>query len=195
MLRIGLTGGIGAGKSTVAKIFESLGFPVFYSDAEAKSIVTSNIEVKNKIKALFGEQAYENDVYNRSFIAHEVFQNDSLLEDLNRIIHPAVRQAFDDFCMKQNGPFVLNEAAILFETGAYQTFDYNLLVCSPIELRMKRLMIRDNSSEAEIKARMDKQWPDEKKRKMADFIIENNENDSILVQVTEVIKLLNSRHQ
>lgn len=190
MLTIGLTGGIGSGKTTVAKIFESRGYPVFYSDDIAKAIVVENQLVKEQIIDLLGPEAYANGKYNRVFVGEKVFSNNELLSKLNQIIHPAVRQAFKTYAIQQSQPFVLNEAAILFETGAYTSFDKTILVCSPQELRIKRLLERDKASIDEIQARMDKQWSDSQKRELASFVIENDEKQSLLHQVDEIIKAL-----
>lgn len=190
MFRIGLTGGIGSGKSTIAKILESKGFPVFYSDEEAKSIVHSDLEVKQEIISLLGEQSYIHDVYNREYIASKVFNDKNLLESLNMIIHPAVRDAFERFSKNRKESLVFNEAAILIETGSYTSFDYTILVCSPVELRLERIMSRDKATKQEVEARMRKQWDDDKKRALANFVIENNEEDSILFQVDKVIQKL-----
>lgn len=192
MFRIGLTGGIGSGKSTIAKILESKRFPVFYSDKEAKSVVHSDVAVKQQIIHLLGKQAYINGVYNREYIASKVFKDKNLLESLNMIIHPAVREAFELFSKNQKESLVFNEAAILFETGSYTSFDYTILICSPIELRLERIMSRDKVTKEEVEARMSKQWDDNKKRALADFTIENNEKESILFQVDQVVQKLTS---
>ncbi len=188
MLRIGLTGGIGSGKSLVAKILETKHIPVFYSDDEAKSIVNTNVKVKSEIIALLGPEAYTETGYNRNYVAQRVFQSPEELAKLNQIIHPAVRQAFDQFVVSSKVPYVFNEAAILFETGAYKTFDFMVLVCSPEKLRLERLLNRDKTSTEEIKLRMEKQWSDDEKRPLADFVIENNEKDSLLEQIDDLLK-------
>lgn len=189
MVRIGLTGGIGAGKSTVAKILQARSYPVFYSDLAAKILVENDWDIQLKIKSIFGERAYLNGEYNREYIAELAFENQDLLNQLNQIIHPAVREAFDRFVAEQKpNQLVFNEAAILFETGAFSSFDFTILVCAPEELKIERLQQRDKSSISAIKARMRKQWSDEKKRPLADFVIENNEKDSVLLQVDEMLK-------
>lgn len=187
---IGLTGGIGAGKSLISKILESLSFPVFNSDLEAKLLVENNLEIKSKIKELLGDKAYTHKGYNRPYVANIVFQNVEKLELLNSIIHPAVRRSFQEFAQKSDSKLIFNEAAILFETGAFKTFDKTILVCANEELRIKRIVKRDNTSVEEVKSRLAKQWPDAKKRPLADFIIENNETESVLLQLNEIIDLL-----
>lgn len=193
MLQIGLTGGIGSGKSLVAKIVQTLSFPVFYSDAEAKKIVNENSSVRGQIIQLLGQEAYAENGYNSVYVAQKVFGQPELLHQLNQIIHPAVRLAFQDFAAQQDAPFVFNEAAILFETGAYKTFDVMVLVCSPEELRLKRTQNRDQISAEAVKLRMSKQWTDDQKRPLADFVIENNEQDSLLVQIQEMLAFLKTR--
>ncbi|MDG1347312.1 MAG: dephospho-CoA kinase [Crocinitomicaceae bacterium] len=193
MLLIGITGGIGSGKSLVAKILETLKYPVFYSDSEAKNIVRSNDEVQNEIIRIFGPEAYLQGEYNRPFVAEKVFANQELLTQLNQLIHPAVRAAFDEFCDKSKAEIVFNEAAILFETGTYKSFDAVILVCSPEKLRVERLMKRDNASKEEIQARMNKQWSDDKKKKLTNLIIENDEKSSILEQIDEILTIIRPR--
>jgi dephospho-CoA kinase len=187
---IGITGGIGAGKSLISKILESLYYPVFNSDVEAKLLVENDSEIKTRIIALLGKEAYSLNGYNRPFVAGIVFSNDEKLKQLNAIIHPAVRNAFQEFVWNSDSDIVFNEAAILFETGAYKEFEKTILVCADEELRIKRIAKRDKASIEEIKARFAKQWPDERKRPLADFIIENNEKESVLVQLNEILEKL-----
>lgn len=170
---LGLTGGIGSGKTTVAGFFEALGIPVFIADFEAKKIMEENAEVKSKIIGLFGKEAYKNDFPDRKFIASKVFTDKSLLEQLNAIIHPAVANRFKKWKEIQKAPYVVYEAAILFEKGGYKNCDYNLLVTAPLEEKIRRLRERDRSSVEEIEARMNNQWTDNKKAELADFVIEN----------------------
>ncbi len=173
MLFIGLTGGIGSGKTTVGRLFTELGVPVYNSDREAKLLMEESGTVREAIKALLGEQAYEENKPNRPLIASRVFGNHDLLEKLNGIIHPAVRADFDSWAGRQRFPYVIQEAAILFENGSYTKFDKVILVCAPREVRIKRIEERDGSSRAEIEARMAHQWDDDRKRFLADFVIDN----------------------
>jgi dephospho-CoA kinase len=173
-IKIGLTGGIGSGKTTVAKIIEKLGFPVFYSDLVAKSLMTENDGVVQSVVKIFGEQAYVNGRLNKSFLAQLAFSNPRLLNALNEIIHPEVWNAYSAFCEdNKHKKLIFNEAAILFETGAYKRFDYNVLVTAPEEIRIRRVMERDRLSEVQVKARINNQWSDEKKIPLADFVIFN----------------------
>lgn len=190
MKKIGITGGIGSGKSIVGKILSTIGFPVFYSDLEAKQIMTRDKNVVSQIKRTFGEEAYVNDELNRNFLAEKIFNQPELKNKINAIVHPAVRKAFDDFAQNQQKSLVFNEAAILFETGGYKSFDATILVVADEDLRLKRVMNRDNAPQKAIEERMKNQWSDEKKKPMADFIIENNEDSLLVPQVEKIIELL-----
>lgn len=170
---LGLTGGIGSGKTTVAGFFKELGVPVFIADTEAKNIMEKDDRVKTEIITAFGEKAYKNDKPDRKFIASKVFNDKQSLEKLNAIIHPAVARHFELWKNEQQAAYVVYEAAILFEKGGYQKCDLNLLITAPKEEKLKRLQKRDNSSLEEIQVRMDNQWSDEKKKELADFVIEN----------------------
>lgn len=190
MKKIGITGGIGSGKSIVGKIISTLGFPVFYSDLEAKRIMTHDKSVVAQIKKNFGEEAYINNELNRNFLAEKIFNQPELKNRINAIVHPAVRKAFDDFAQNQKQSLVFNEAAILFETGGYKSFDATILVVADEDLRLKRVMKRDNAPQKAIRERMKNQWSDEKKKSLAEFTIENNEDDLLVPQVEKIIELL-----
>ncbi len=170
---IGLTGGIGSGKSTIAAIIEAFGYPVFYSDIESKKII-NNPAVLQELCGIFGEKILSNGLLDKVALAQIVFNDSEKLKILNSILHPKVRAAFDHWRLRQTTEFVFNEAAILFETGAHLQFDKMVLVVADTSVRTNRIKLRDNVSEADIVARMDKQWPDEKKIVLADYIIENN---------------------
>lgn len=171
---IGLTGGIGSGKSTVAKMFKELGVPVYIADDEAKKIMLTT-KVKHKIKSLLGENSYLDNRLNRTFIASKVFNNKELLEKLNKIVHPAVALDFLEWKKKQKGAYVIKEAAVLFENEGYKKCDFTILVVADEKIRIQRVLMRDSTTECKIKERIENQWPDSKKRKLADFIIKNNE--------------------
>lgn len=170
---LGLTGGIGSGKTTVANFFRDLGIPVFIADAEAKRIMEEDARVKSEIIQLFGQESYRDGLPNRKFIASKVFNDKEKLEQLNAIIHPAVAGHFESWKEKQDAPYVVYEAAILFEKDGYKKCDFNLLVTAPLQEKIRRLQQRDSSSLEEIEARMKHQWTDEKKAELADYIIEN----------------------
>lgn len=172
---LGLTGGIGSGKTTVAKMFAEFGVPVYIADDQAKLLMHSDRNVRLKITELFGDNAYEDGQLNRKFLAEKVFHDKSLLERLNQIVHPAVERDFLQWKSLQKTPYVLYEAAILFEKGGYKKCDKTLLITAPREVRIQRVMDRDGVEISEIEARMNHQWSDEKKAKLADFVIVNTE--------------------
>ncbi|KMQ67113.1 dephospho-CoA kinase [Chryseobacterium sp. FH2] len=185
---IGLTGGIGSGKSTVAKFIEECGFPVYYSDDRAKTIVNENDDLKIKIKELIGEKAYtENGVYDRKFVAEKVFNNKDLLHSLNEIIHPAVRIDFENWVKKQTQYLVFKETALLFELRLNKECYKSLLVTAEDNIRAKRVMDRDGKTYREVEAVMEKQMPEKDKIKLADYIIYNNTNLEDLKEQTEKI--------
>lgn len=187
MLKIGITGGIGSGKTTVCKVFELLRIPVFYADDVAKDLMVTDEILINQIKKTFGTESYFNDhQLNRKYIADKVFSNPESLAKLNSFVHPAVFKAMDDWSSKQKAPFVLKEAALLFESNSYLQNDYNILVSSPIELRLKRVMQRDQVSKEKVMERINNQYPEEKKVKLADFFIQNNEGEMIIPQVLKL---------
>lgn len=188
---IGLTGGIGAGKSVVAKVLESMGYAVFYSDKEAKDLVNQDPEIRRKLNTLVGEDLFESGELNRKRLAELIFQSPELRSKVNSIIHPRVRQQFSDFCgVKGLENLIFNEAAILFETGAYKNFDKNILVVAPEELRIQRVIRRDNIKEDEVRERLSAQWSDEQKGELADYIIVNDEKQPLLRQIENVIDQL-----
>ncbi|KFF75978.1 dephospho-CoA kinase [Chryseobacterium sp. P1-3] len=185
---IGLTGGIGSGKTTVARFIEEFGFPVYYSDDRAKTIVNDNENLKIKIKELLGDEAYdENGLYDRKFVAGKVFNNKELLHQLNEIIHPAVRLDFEDWVRKQTKYLVFKETALLFELKLNRQCYKSLLVTAEDNIRIKRVMDRDGKTYREVEAVMEKQMPEKDKIKMADCIIYNNTNLEELKEQTERI--------
>ncbi len=185
---IGLTGGIGSGKTTVARFIEELGFPVYYSDDRAKSIVNDDENLKVKIKELLGTDAYdENGLYNRKFVAGKVFNNKDLLHQLNEIIHPAVRIDFEDWVKKQTKYLVFKETALLFELKLNRQCYKSLLVTAEDNIRIKRVMDRDGKTYREVETVMEKQMPEKDKIRLADCIIYNNTNLEDLREQTERI--------
>jgi len=170
---IGLTGGIGSGKTTIAKYFESKGIPVYIADIEAKKIMDSNLVI-GKVVDAFGIDLLENDKINRAKLSAVVFNNPEKLARLNAIIHPEVKIHFMDWVEKhKNFPIVIKETAILFESGSYKDCDKIILVTAPKEVRIQRVMERDNITEDAVKARMSNQWEDDKKMQLSDFVIQN----------------------
>jgi dephospho-CoA kinase len=185
MLKIGITGGIGTGKTTICKVFEVLGIPVFYADTVAKQLMHTDQLLIQDIKEVFGTEAYsENGELDRKYLASIVFNNEEHLNKLNSLVHPAVFRAHDAWINEHlQAPYVLKEAALLFESGSYKMSDYNILVISPLDLRIKRVIKRDGISEAEVKSRIDKQLSDEEKEKLTDFMLQNDESQLLIPQV------------
>lgn len=170
----GITGGIGSGKSTAAKFFEELGIPVYNSDTRAKTIQNENSEVKVKIIAAFGEEAYNENGLNKPYLSKQVFQNNEKLKLLNSIVHPAVFQDFENWKKAQKSDIVMKEAAILIESGSYKDCDVVISVVADIETRIARTIERDGLSREEIRARINNQISDEERIAKSDFIIDNN---------------------
>ena len=185
---IGLTDGIGSGKTTVAKFIEDFGFPVYYSDDRAKNIVNDNDDLKVKIKELLGNESYdENGLYNRKFVAEKVFNNKDLLQSLNEIIHPAVRLDFEDWVKKQTKYLIFKETALLFELKLHKQCYRSVLVTAEDNIRIKRVMDRDGKTYREVQSVMEKQMPEKEKIKLANCIIYNNTNLDDLKEQTEKI--------
>lgn len=183
---IGLTGGIGSGKTTVAKFIEDCGFPVYYSDDRAKDIVNDNEDLKVRIKELLGSDSYdENGLYNRKFVAEQVFNNKDLLQSLNEIIHPVVRLDFEDWVKKQTKYLIFKETALLFELQLNKQCYRSILVTAEDNIRIKRVMDRDGKTYREVQSVMEKQMPEKEKIKLADCIIYNNTNLDDLKDKTE----------
>ena len=172
---IGLTGGIGSGKTTVAKLLESKGYSVYYSDIRAKEIVNNNAFLKTRIIQLLGDKAYDQDgKYNRKWVAQRVFNNEKLLLELNEIIHPVVKSDFEFWVREQKGDFIFKETALLFELNLDKNCFKTILVTADESLRIKRVMERDGKTYQEIENIIQKQIPEKEKRKRADLIIQNN---------------------
>lgn len=190
MLKIGITGGIGSGKSTVAKLFEVLGIPVYYADDAAKQLMNENDDLKQKIQKEFGNEAYSNRKLNRKYIADIVFANPEKLELLNSIVHPATLKDADEWMNKQTTPYTIKEAALIFESGAQEQLDYVIGVYAPTPLRIQRTMQRDNISREEVMSRMNKQIDETIKMRLCDFVITNNEQQMVIPQVIELHRKL-----
>lgn len=176
MITIGLTGGIGSGKTTIAQWFQEKGIPVYNSDFEAKKLMNENEDLIQQLIELFGDETYKNGEYNRSYVASKVFNDKELLNQLNAIVHPAVFKHFDEWLDNQNSSFVVKEAAILFESGSYKDCDYIISVIADEEIRIKRVAKRDQLNEDQIRNRMKSQWTDQQRIEKSDFIIENNKD-------------------
>ncbi|MDT0644351.1 dephospho-CoA kinase [Zunongwangia sp. F363] len=187
---VGLTGGIGSGKTTVANYFRDLGIPVYIADDAARELMNSSEEIRKEIIGIFGEEAYNGKQPDRKYIASRVFNNPEQLNLLNNVIHPAVAKHFEKWKNTQDAAYVIYEAAILFEKGGYKKCDYSILVTAPYEEKIKRLQERDQSSVEEIQARMNNQWDDEKKRKLADFEIENLQREQTQSAVRKLHQII-----
>ncbi|MBK9733332.1 MAG: dephospho-CoA kinase [Chitinophagaceae bacterium] len=187
MLKIGITGGIGTGKTTVCHIFETLGIPVFYADDESKKMLEEDEEIAHSIKNVFGEDIYHEKKLDKKALAAIVFNNPEKLAALNSITHPAVFRKFESWATQQkNVPYIIKEAALIFEAGADAFLDAVIVVASPEWLRIERVSQRDHSNESAIRSRMKNQWPEEKKIKRARFIIHNDEEQLIIPQVLSI---------
>ena len=183
MKKIGLTGGIGSGKSTVAHIFEVLGIPVYYADAASKRLMNEDEELKEKIKNSFGEDAYINGELNRKYLSDRVFNDSQKINLLNSLVHPATIKDALEWMRMQKAPYVIKEAALIFESGSNRDLDHVIGVKSPTDLRVKRSMARDNISEDQVHARMNKQMDEEAKIRLCDYVIENDEQQMLIPQV------------
>ncbi|MFN5506344.1 MAG: dephospho-CoA kinase [Flavobacteriia bacterium] len=189
MLRIGLSGGIGSGKSTVAGILAKMGYPVFYSDQEAKRLYDENPLLQKQLVDLFGPAIYRDGQLNKAFLAQQLFSNAELKAQVTALVHPLVRKAFEVWAQQQVSDLVFNEAAILFETGAYKDFDATVLVTAPIETRIERVQKRDLISREAVLQRIANQWPDSKKMNLTTYII-TNDGQPLLQQIEDVISKL-----
>ncbi|MGB5007970.1 MAG: dephospho-CoA kinase [Ferruginibacter sp.] len=183
MLKIGLTGGIGSGKSTVAKVFEVLGIPVYYADDAAKKLMNEDAALKQKIKLQFGESVYASEHLNKKALADIVFNDPEKLALLNALVHPATLKDVESWMQSQSSPYIIKEAALIFESGAHQNLDYVIGITAPAPLRIQRTMQRDGITREAVVARMDKQMDDTIKMKLCDFVITNDEQEMLLPQL------------
>ncbi|MDF3078524.1 MAG: dephospho-CoA kinase [Sphingobacteriaceae bacterium] len=187
MFKVGITGGIGSGKTTVCRVFEVLGIPVFYADPAAREVMNTDPVLITGVQEAFGDEAYQEGILNRKFLANIVFNDERELAKLNALVHPAVFRAFDAWVSEQHGvPYVLKEAALLFESGSDKLCDETVLVIAPRDLKIQRVRNRDKITEAEVLKRMDKQFSDEKKAKLASFLVRNDEKELLIPQVLKL---------
>jgi len=187
-LKVGITGGIGSGKTIVCKILEAMGYPVFYSDQVAKELMYTDKQLRIELVELIGEDTYIEGELNRQLIAQKVFTTPELLSKINALVHPKVRVAYTKFVRDHSdSTFVFNEAAILFETGAYKSFDAVILVTANEDIRIQRVMERDQITVEQVRVRMKNQWSDEAKRKMTEFVISNNDTNLLVPQVESIL--------
>ena len=188
MIIVGLTGGIGSGKTTVANQFSELGIPVYIADDEAKSLMRRSKIIRKKLIKLFGDDAYIGNELNKPFLASIIFNNKTYLQKMNALVHPKVARHFDKWVMKQDAPYVIKEVAILFENGGHKACDFVITVTAPIEIRIERLLERDKTSKEKIEDIMKNQWTDEEKVKYSHFVIENIELENTKNQVLKIHK-------
>jgi dephospho-CoA kinase len=191
MLTVGLTGGIGSGKSLIASIFRILEVPVFNSDAEGHALTNSNPEIQAKLHSWLGDGFFTDGMLNRSQLAGLVFNDSRALEKLNGIIHPYVASAFKSWIAKHvDEPYVINEAAILFESGFYKQLDVNILITCPEEIRLDRIVARDRCSREDAILRLRNQWTDDRKIPLSNYVIQNDESRLIIPEILNIHNLL-----
>src|SRR6187399_601950 len=186
VLRVGLTGGIGSGKSTVAQIFEVLGIPVYYADIAAKRIMNEDEELRSAITNIFGEQAYANKILNRKYISSIVFSDPAKLQQLNALVHPATKKDGEAWMQQQTSPYAIHEAALIFEAKVSDRLEIVIGVSSPIELRIKRAMDRDKVSREEVLKRMDHQLDEDVKMSKCDLVLINDDQQLLIPQVLDL---------
>ncbi|MBO6880141.1 dephospho-CoA kinase [Winogradskyella sp.] len=186
MIVVGLTGGIGSGKTTIGKEFQSFGIPVYIADEEAKALMNRSKVIKRKLIQLFGKSAYKDDILNRPYLASKIFNDKQLLVKMNAIVHPKVASHFKRWLKKQESPYVIKEAAIIFENNMENQYDYIITVVADEDLRIERVMHRDNASEEKIKAIIENQLTDDEKVEKSDFVIVNNDLNVAKQQATEI---------
>ena len=190
MIRIGVTGGIGSGKSVVSSLLAMAGIPVYVADDESKNLTETSPEIQDKLKTLFGDDIYLNGNLDRKRLASLIFADEALLKKVNDIIHPVVREDFQRWVSKQSVKRCGMESAILFESGLDKDVDVVLSVYAPVELRLSRTMSRDGVTEADVIKRMNRQMPDALKRKQADFVIVNDDVQALMPQIEQFLKIL-----
>jgi dephospho-CoA kinase len=188
MLKIGLTGGIGSGKTIIAKIFEVLNIPVYYADDAAKNLMNNNEELKTAIIKNFGKESYRDGELDRKYLAGIVFSNKEKLDLLNSLTHPVTIQDAEQWMNRQTTPYIIKEAALLFESGAAERLDYVIGIYTPQHIRVKRVMDRDGLPAEDIMKRISRQIDEEMKMKLCDFVITNNEERLVIPQVLELDK-------
>lgn len=185
--KIGITGGIGTGKSTVSKILIALGYPVYFSDDRAKWLMENNQQLVAELTRLIGDETYIAGKLNRSFIAEKLFSNSQLKAKINELVHPVVRNDFNDWADSQQAPLLFQESALLVETGAYQLFDALIVVTAPLEQRIKRIQKRDGISINEINMRLTNQLAESEKIAVADYVITNDDHQPIVFQTQKIV--------
>ncbi len=194
-VKIGITGGIGSGKSLVCQVFRQFGIPVYDADSRARYLMENDETVKTRIRENFTDQAFDGNQLDRKFLAGEIFNNGQKLQLLNQIVHPAVNADFETWVSAHQGKkFIIKEAALLFETGSYKKLDKVILIYCPLETRIKRVLLRDRQrTRQDVGKIIEKQWSDNEKKKLADFVITNDDFQPVIPQVLSILDLLFSR--
>lgn len=193
MKTIGLTGGIGSGKSTVSKILLYHNIPVYDSDSKAKKLMNSSYELKEMIIKYFGKNSYQNNELNKSYISNIIFNNQIKIDKINSLVHPFVFKDFNNWKKNITSKYIIFESALIFETGSYKNNDFNILVVSDLKERIKRIIRRDKVKEKDVLVRIKNQWNDEKKIPLADYILRNNSLIDTRDKVIEMIKIINNK--
>lgn len=188
MIIVGLTGGIGSGKTTVAKEFYALGIPIYIADVEAKKLMNTSKVIKKELIELIGKEAYVQNELNRPFLASTIFNDKDYLQKMNEIVHPRVAKHFEKWVSKQTSPYIIKESAILFESGGYKKCDKIITVTAPLDIRIERLLQRDHTTKEKINDIINNQWSDEEKLKHSHFVIVNDTLDETKVQVIYIHK-------
>lgn len=195
MTKVGVTGGIGSGKTLICQVFEKLGIPVFYADEEAKRLLNDDPQVKEAVMKYFGREIYDESGIKKALLASKIFNNQEALREINSIVHPAVRRLFLEWAESKESVFhyLIEEAAILFESGSYKDLDFNVLVYAPEELRIERVAKRDNTNREHIKTRMKHQMKDEEKIQLVEAVIYNDESQLVIPQILEIHQQLTKK--
>ena len=194
ILKVGITGGIGSGKSTVAKVFNVLGIPIYYADDAAKKLMNEDVSIREQLQQLFGKETYVDGKLNRKYLAGLVFNNEEKLAQLNAIVHPATIRDAEQWMQQQTTPYAMKEAALIFESGAQAQLDCVIGVFAPEPLRIQRVMNRDGITTEEVKARMEKQLDETIKMQRCDYVITNDEQELVIQQVIKIHQALMARH-
>lgn len=190
MKTIGLTGGIGSGKSTVSRLFETMGIPIYTADTESKKLINISPQIRKQLMAAFGSQLYENGEVNKAMLASLIFGNEENLRYANSVIHPAVFDDFQHWAEQQTQSFVVIESAILFDSGFYKSVDVTVNVSAPLEMRIRRVEERDKVSRKSIEARINSQMPEKERNRLSDYTIFNDERHALLPQVENLLDIL-----
>ena len=186
MKRIGLTGNIGSGKTIIASCFEVLNVPVFNADNVAKFQMNKDVNLKQSLIAEFGKEVFLNNELNSKYLSKLAFNDDLVLKRLNALVHPVIQEAFEKWSIQQSGAYIIKEAAILFESNTYQSLDAIICISCPEEIRLKRILKRDDLSEKEVRQRMSNQWAEEKKISLSDYVIKNDNTCLVMPQILGV---------